>query len=261
MSSFLITSVVAAGVAALASILMSKPPEKQNAGGTTTVERPAAEPDPYLERRERMVRDDIAGSTWGRGGVKDKVVLEAMRTVPRHKFVPDSALSEAYADHPLPIGYGQTISQPYIVAYMTAMLKPEKDAVVLEIGAGSGYQAAVLAQIVKQVYTVEIVPELAESAKKRLAALEYKNIEVRAGDGYNGWPEHAPFDAIIVTAAASHIPPPLVEQLKPGARMAIPVGPPFQVQQLMLVEKRQDGTVVQRSEMPVQFVPLLRRGD
>ncbi len=216
--------------------------------------------DPYQAQRERMVREDIAGSGWGRAGVKDPAVLEAMRAVPRHKFVPEKLLARAYGDYPLPIGYGQTISQPYIVAYMTEMLKPQKDHVVLEIGTGSGYQAAVLSRLVKQVYTIEVVAELGESAKKRLAELGYENVEVRVGDGYYGWQEHAPFDAIIVTAAASHIPPPLIEQLKPGGRMAIPVGPPFQVQELMLVEKRADGTTVQRSVMPVQFVPLVSKG-
>ena len=216
------------------------------------------EKDPYRERRERMVSQDIAGSGWGRKGVRDKAVLEAMRSVLRHKFVPDDMVRRAYADSPLPIGYGQTISQPYIVAYMTDMLKPKKGHVVLEIGTGSGYQAAVLAEIVKEVYTIEIVPELGQAAKGRFKKLGYANVEARVGDGYHGWKEHAPFDTIIVTAAASHIPPPLIEQLKPGGRMAIPVGPPFQVQQLMLVEKGKDGKVTQRSEMPVRFVPLTR---
>ena len=216
--------------------------------------------DPYQARREKMVRDDIERSRGSRTAVWDKRVLDAMRAVPRHKFVPENLLSQAYDDNPLPIGYGQTISQPYIVAYMTEMLKPEKHFVVLEIGTGSGYQAAILAQIVKRVYTIEIVPELGESARRRLEQLGYKNAEVRVGDGYYGWPEHGPYDAIVVTAAASHIPPPLVEQLKPGGRMAIPVGSPFQIQQLMLVEKRPDGAVIKRSEMPVRFVPLTGKG-
>ena len=206
-----------------------------------------------------MVREDIARSWLGRDGVKDKAVLDAMRTVPRHEFVPKKSRDRAYADGPLPIGHGQTISQPYIVAYMTKMLEPKKDHVVLEIGTGSAYQAAILAGLVKQVYTIEVIPELGEPASQRLKDLGYANVEVRVGDGYNGWKEHAPFDAIIVTAAASHIPPPLVEQLKPGGRMAIPVGPPMQVQHLMLVEKRADGTVVQRNVMPVRFVPLTRK--
>lgn len=215
---------------------------------------------PHQELRDRMVQEQIAeGSSWGRTAVRDERVLAAMRRVPRHEFVPDVSIRAAYSDGPLPIGHGQTISQPYIVAYMTEMLKPEKDHVVLEIGTGSGYQAAILAAIVKQVYTIEIVSALAQESAERLKRLEYKNVEVKTGDGYHGWAEHGPFDAIVVTAAASHIPPPLIEQLKPGGRMAIPVGPPFQVQQLLLIEKREDGSVVQRSEMPVRFVPLTRQ--
>lgn len=214
--------------------------------------------DPYKAARERMVREDIASGGWGRTAVKDEAVLRAMRTVPRHEFVPRSHRDEAYADRPLPIGYGQTISQPYIVAAMTELLKPDRDDVVLEIGTGSGYQAAILSPLVKEVYTIEIVKELGESAADRLKRLKYGNVHVRVGDGYHGWPEHAPFDGIIVTAAASHIPPPLLEQLKPGGRMVIPVGPPFQVQNLMLVEKDAEGRTKQRSLMPVQFVPLTR---
>lgn len=213
--------------------------------------------DPYLAERERMVREDIAKeSLLGREAVRNPAVLEVMRKVPRHRFVPEDLIRHAYADGPLRIGYGQTISQPYIVAYMTEMLAPKKEDVVLEIGTGSGYQAAVLAELVKEVYSIEIVPELGQQAKERLESLGYKNVHARVGDGYFGWKEHAPFDAIIVTAAASHIPPPLVEQLKPGGRMAIPVGPPMQVQQLLMVEKRADGSILQRSVMPVSFVPL-----
>jgi protein-L-isoaspartate(D-aspartate) O-methyltransferase len=204
-----------------------------------------------------MVTENIAaGDLWGRTPVKDETVLEAMRTVPRHKFVPPSLHDDAHADRPLPIGYGQTISQPYIVAVMTELLRLNKDSVLLEVGTGSGYQAAVLAEIVKQVYTIEIVKELADAARLRLKELDYRNVEVRTGDGYFGWPEHAPYDGIVVTAAASHIPPPLLEQLKPGGRMVIPVGPPLQVQTLMVVEKRADGTTFQREVMPVSFVPL-----
>jgi len=217
------------------------------------------EPDPYAQRRAEMVREDIArGSILGRTPVKHKAVLEVMRTVPRHEFVPPNLVDRAYADSPLPIGHGQTISQPYIVAYMTEMLEPDEDDVVLEIGTGSGYQAAVLAEIVKEVYTIEIVEELAKQATERLKRLEYENVHTRFGDGYFGWTEHAPFDAIVVTAAASHIPPPLIEQLKPGGRMAIPVGPPMRVQSLMLVEKNEDGAVRQRNVMAVRFVPLTR---
>lgn len=216
--------------------------------------------DPYVKQREAMVQNDIAGSSWSRTAVRDKSVLDVLLKTPRHEFVPEHLTHQAYEDHPLPIGHGQTISQPYIVGYMTEMLKPKSDHEVLEIGTGSGYQAAIMAQLVKKVYTIEIVAPLAQSAAERLKRLGYENVEVRTGDGYFGWPEHGPFDAIIVTAAASHIPPPLVEQLKPGGRMAIPVGSPFQVQQLLLVEKKADGSVTQHSHMPVQFVPLTGKG-
>lgn len=214
----------------------------------------------FAKERERMVSEDIARSEWWgeRQAVKDEAVLKAMRTVPRHRFVPEEHLDKAYGDYPLPIGYGQTISQPYIVAFMTELLKPKADGVALEIGTGSGYQAAILAQVVKKVYTIEIVKPLADSAAKRLSELGYANIETKHGDGYYGWPEHGPFDAIIVTAAASHIPPPLIEQLKPGGRMVIPVGSPFGSQYLFLIEKAKDGSVTQRNVLPVRFVPLTR---
>ncbi len=210
-----------------------------------------AEEDQFARQREQMVKETIELR-----GVKDPVTLKAMRNVPRHEFVDEQLKRMAYADRPLPIGYGQTISQPYIVAAMTEMLQVKEGDVVLEIGAGSGYQAAVLAEFVDHVYTIEIVPELAEISTERLKRLGYDNATVKEGDGYFGWEEHAPFDGIIVTAAATHIPPPLIEQLKPGARMVIPVGPPMQVQNLMLVEKQEDGTITQRSVMPVRFVPL-----
>ena len=215
--------------------------------------------DAFAAERDRMVANDIARDSWNRPGVKDKAVLDAMRKVPRHEFVPERLIKRAYEDGPLPIGYGQTISQPYIVGVMTELLRVDGNSRVFELGAGSGYQAAVLAEIVKEVYTVEIIKELGEQAKDRLKRLGYDNVHVKVGDGYNGWPEHAPFDAIIVTAAETHIPPPLVEQLKPGGRMVIPVGPPLQVQQLMVVEKREDGSIVQRSVMPVRFVPVTRQ--
>jgi len=186
-------------------------------------------------------------------GIKDSLVLAAMRKVPRHLFVPERYRSEAYADHPLPIGYGQTISQPYIVAYMTEALRLKGGEKVLEIGTGSGYQAAVLAEIADSVFTIEIIPELAESARERLRRLGYKNIFVLCGDGYRGWPEHAPFDAIIVTAAPDHIPGPLVEQLKVGGRMVIPVGSVYQ--ELFLVVKTERG-VEKRPLLPVRFVPM-----
>jgi protein-L-isoaspartate(D-aspartate) O-methyltransferase len=206
--------------------------------------------DTYTGARERMVRDQIE-----RRGVKDKAVLEAMRNVKRHLFVPENLQSRAYDDRPLPIGYGQTISQPYIVAYMTEIVNVGKGHKTLEIGAGSGYQAAVLAEIVDQVYTIEIVPELGEISSQRLKKLGYNNVEVKVADGYHGWEEHAPFDAIVVTAAAEYIPPPLIQQLKEGGKMVIPVGSPFMVQNLMLVEKNK-GKVRTRSLLPVQFVPF-----
>ncbi len=221
----------------------------------------AEEPDdPFQEQRHRMVDRDVAGSdVWGaRTPVEDERVLEAMRVVPRHEFVPEQIRAQAYADRPLPIGYGQTISQPYIVGYMTELLDVEEDAVVLEIGTGSGYQAAILSPLAKEVYSIEIIDELEARARGVLEKLAYDNVKTKAGDGYHGWPEHAPYDSIIVTAAASHIPPPLVEQLKPGGRMVIPVGPPGQVQHLMIVEKDEEGNIQQRNIMPVRFVPLTR---
>ena len=217
-------------------------------------------PDPYQNQREQMVATQIdwRGVRDGRIGVRDEVVLDAMRRVPRHEFVPKRYKSSAYDDSPLPIGYDQTISQPYIVGFMTEMLKVKKKHKVLEIGTGSGYQAAVLAEIVDDVYSIEIIEELGKQVEARLKRLNYKNITVRIGDGYFGWEEHAPFDAIIVTAAADHIPPPLVKQLKPGGRMGIPVGGRFQVQNLLIVEKALDGTVTTKQVMPVRFVPLTR---
>jgi protein-L-isoaspartate(D-aspartate) O-methyltransferase len=186
----------------------------------------------------------------------DPAVLGAMREVPRHELVPESVRGAAYENQPLLIGQGQTISQPYIVALMTSLAKPAKDHVVLEVGTGSGYQAAVLARLVSHVYSIEIVEPLARQAAGRLKALGYDNVTVRQGDGYKGWAEHAPFDAIVVTAAASHIPPPLVEQLKPGGRMVIPVGETFSTQNLVLVEKDRDGRSHTRALLPVRFVPL-----
>jgi protein-L-isoaspartate(D-aspartate) O-methyltransferase len=212
-------------------------------------------PDAYTQARENMVTGTIEAR-----GVTDSLTLAAMRAVLRHEFVPAGLRSQAYADRPLPIGHGQTISQPYIVAAMTELLQVEPGSTVLEIGTGSGYQAAVLAEFVDMVYSIEIVPELAESGSATLERMGYHNVMVTSGDGYYGWEEYAPFDGIVVTAAATHIPPPLVEQLSPGARMVIPVGPPMQVQTLMVVEKRHDGTVFMRSVMPVTFVPLTGSG-
>jgi protein-L-isoaspartate(D-aspartate) O-methyltransferase len=189
-------------------------------------------------------------------GSFDRRVMDAMATVPRHEFVPESQRSKAYENRPLPIGRGQTISQPYIVALMTDLLDPQPGHRVLEIGTGSGYQAVVLSQLVSQVYSMEIITELASESRRLVQALGYDNISIRAADGYNGWPEAAPFDSIIVTAAISHIPPPLVSQLKPGGRMVIPVGTPFQTQYLTLVEKDPDGGITTRQLIPVIFVPF-----
>jgi protein-L-isoaspartate(D-aspartate) O-methyltransferase len=212
--------------------------------------------DEFQKQRLSMVREQILER-----GVKDRSVIEAMTAVPRHKFVPENYLGRAYDDSPVPIGYGQTISQPYIVAYMTEILNLNKDSRVLEVGTGSGYQAAILSPIVKQVYTIEIIPELAKSAAARLKDLGYHNVEAAIGDGYYGWNKYAPFDAIIVTAAAGHIPPRLVEQLKNNGRMVIPVGGSFLVQNLILVTKDKDGNVTTRNLMPVRFVPLTGRHD
>jgi protein-L-isoaspartate(D-aspartate) O-methyltransferase len=220
----------------------------------------ANEEGQFRNQREDMVRTQIAAPR-GRGaeGVQDPGVLDSMRKTPRHRFVPAELVPYAYDDRPVPIGYGQTISQPYIVAKMTELLEPKREHQVLEIGSGSGYQAAVLSPLVAQVYTIEIIEPLGTTARQRLAALGYKNVEVRVGDGYFGWPERAPFDRIIVTAAANHIPPALIKQLKPGGRMVIPVGNPFQTQMLMLVTKGSKGPrdLQVRNLMPVAFVPLV----
>ena len=189
----------------------------------------------------------------------NKEVMEIMGTVPRHRFVPQRLRDYAYDNRPLPIGHSQTISQPYIVALMTDLLAVDQDDVVLEIGTGSGYQAAVLSPLVKHVYTMEIIEALGEAATERLAQLGYDNVTTRIADGYYGWKEQAPFDAIVVTAAAGSIPPPLVQQLKPGGRMVIPVGGAFLTQQLMLVEKDSGGQVRTKQILPVRFVPLTRK--
>ena len=189
----------------------------------------------------------------------DSRVMNAMATVPRHEFVPLRERPYAYENRPLPIGHGQTISQPYIVAIMTDLIKPQPDQKVLEIGTGSGYQAAILSRLVKQVYTIEIIRELGEQAKSRFASLHYDNIHTRIGDGYYGWKEAAPFDAIVVTAAVSHVPPPLLQQLKPGGRIVIPVGSRFLVQHLVVVDKHDNGQITSRQILPVLFVPLTGR--
>ncbi len=184
-------------------------------------------------------------------------VRRALGKVERHRLVPPQELPRAYRNHPLPIGNGQTISQPYIVALSADLLNPKPGGVVLEIGTGSGYQAAVLAEIVSRVYSIELIPSLGNEARKRLEELGYGNIEVRIGDGYQGWPEKAPFDGIVVTAAAPHIPRALLDQLKPGARMVIPVGGSSEIQYLKVIEKRADGSFDEKRVLPVRFVPLV----
>jgi protein-L-isoaspartate(D-aspartate) O-methyltransferase len=195
------------------------------------------------------------------GEAFDPRVLDVMGQTPRHLFVPESKRNEAYADRPLPIGYGQTISQPFIVAFMTHMLKPEPDHVVLEVGTGSGYQAAVLAPLVHRVCTIEIIPELGESARQRLEEQGYDNVRTRVGDGYYGWEDCGPFDSIVVTAAGNHLPPPLIEQLKPDGRLIMPVGGPFVMQHLVLATKGADERLYTRNLLPVAFVPLRREAE
>ncbi len=219
--------------------------------------------DNYAVARREMVQEieRMSASTPLETGRRtlDRQVLEVMGRVQRHLFVPAEQQRDAYDNRPLPIGHGQTISQPYIVALMTDLLRPEPGHVVLEIGAGSGYQAAVLAELTRSVYTMEIIEPLGIQAKKRLAQLGYRNVDVEVADGYYGWPSRAPFDGIMVTAAANHVPVPLVQQLKPGGRMVIPVGTSFLTQQLMLIEKMPDGSVTTQQMLPVRFVPLTGR--
>lgn len=216
--------------------------------------------DSFRAERKKMIgeiEEDVRRTSAYLGkDVLDARVMAAMAGVPRHEFVPPRSRKAAYRNIPLPIGHGQTISQPYIVALMTDLLDVDPDARVLEVGTGSGYQAAILSELVSRVYTMEIIPDLGSQAKKRLADLSYDNVEVRIGDGYYGWPEAAPFDGIVVTAASSHIPPPLIEQLEKGGRMIIPVGSRFVTQQLLLVEKDMNGAITTRQVLPVRFVPL-----
>jgi protein-L-isoaspartate(D-aspartate) O-methyltransferase len=208
--------------------------------------------DMYEIRRKQMVEDQIISRN-----VTHAATIRAMKTVPRHLFVPQELISEAYEDGPLSIGYGQTISQPYIVAYMTQVINPSKGKKVLEIGTGSGYQAAILAEIVDTVYTIELLPELAKASAKRLRSLGYSNIITQQGDGYRGWPEHAPYDIIVVTAAPDHIPQPLIDQLAENGRMVIPVGLPSAIQELIYLEKK-NGKVEKKRLTLVRFVPMLR---
>lgn len=220
----------------------------------------AGEDDDWAVQRARLL-DEIGANVRDTSVYLDRQelderVISAMESVPRHRFVPDNQRRFSYENRPLPIGYGQTISQPYIVAIMTDLLELQPGDRVLEIGTGSGYQAAVLAELVREVYSIEIVEPLGERSTALLADLGYGNLRTRIGDGYYGWEDAAPFDAIIVTAAASHVPPPLVKQLKPGGRMLIPVGSQFMAQQLVIVEKQQDGSLHTRQLLPVRFVPL-----
>jgi len=242
----------------------TEPEAAPGATATATDEQqPYAPPTPpasseRVEERRRMVAHQIARKSFGSVPVKDEAVLAAMRTVPRHVFMPKAQRRRAYADNALPIGYGQTISQPYIVGFMTELLGLTPESKVLEIGTGSGYQAAVLAQLTPHVYTIEIIKPLAERAEKALREQGYEQIHCRQADGYHGWPEAAPFDTIIVTCAAGHLPPPLWEQLKPGGRIVIPIGGPYENQRLVVVTKRPDGTRQSRTIMGVRFVPLTR---
>lgn len=208
--------------------------------------------DKYTALRKDMVANQIVSK-----GIRNPLTIKALQKVPRHLFVPQQSMSRAYDDTPLPIGYNQTISQPFIVAYMTELAKPAKWKKVLEIGTGSGYQAAVLAEIVDTVYTIEIIPELAREATSRLARLGYKNIITKTGDGYLGWKEHAPFDVIMVTAADDHIPQPLLDQLAEEGRLIMPVGPPSSAQQIVLAVKK-NGKIEKNKLAMVRFVPLLR---
>lgn len=226
------------GLILLLYLSCSKIPEKQSGN--------------FDSMREKMVKDQLEARE-----VTDTATLRAMRIVKRHMFVPENLVNKAYDDGPLPIGYGQTISQPYIVAYMTELIKPGPEYKVLEIGTGSGYQAAILAEIIDSVFTMEIIPELGSSSAGRLKNLGYENVEVKIEDGYFGWKEHAPYDAIIVTAATEYIPPPLLEQLKDGGKMVIPIGSPFMTQWLMLVEKDGD-KITTTGKIPVRFVPFRR---
>ena len=216
------------------------------------------------DRMENMIREIENEVAFTRRYIgKDKLdsrVMAAMKAVPRHEFVPSNQQLLAYINGPLSIGHGQTISQPYIVALMTDLMNVNEDSVVLEIGTGSGYQAAVLSTLVKQVYSMEVIPELMESARQKFEKLGYTNIECRLGDGHEGWLEHAPYDAIIVTAAAEEIPKALIEQLKPDANLVIPVGSTFGPQELLLVHKDQDGEITTRDVLAVAFVPLVRTG-
>jgi len=243
---------IASGVAMLASLLLL-------VAGSCPLD-PAQAGDRFQDDRAQLIRlieaDVRNTSQYLKRSALDTRVLDAMARVPRHEFVPPDIIDKAYQNRPLPIGHGQTISQPYIVAIMTDLLDIEPGQRILEIGTGSGYQAAVLAEVGARVWSIEIIEALGKEAKTRLSRLAYNNVELRLGDGYYGWAEHAPFDAIIVTAAASHVPPPLLQQLKPGAKLIIPVGSRFSTQQLVLITRGQDDEFITRQVLPVRFVPL-----
>jgi len=214
------------------------------------------DPEIYSDLRNEMVETQIVSR-----GITTKGVVLAMRSVPRHLFVPEEYKQRAYGDHALPIGFGQTISQPLIVALMTELLQVEEGDKILEIGTGSGYQAAVLSLLTDHVYTMEIIAELAQSALDRLNSLNFDSVEVRQGDGYYGWQEKAPFDKIIVTAAAGHVPPPLINQLKPGGLIIIPIGRQFEVQYLTIIRKDNEGGLSSRQVLPVRFVPFVGQAE
>lgn len=240
MTRLLFRSLQTAGAVALVSV-------------TAVAQRVPGEADArFRARRLAMVERHIAGE-----GIRDSATLRAMREVPRHELVPAKLRDEAYENHPLPIGFGQTISQPYVVGYMTEIVRPRRGMRVLEVGTGSGYQAAVLAATGAEVYSIEIFGALADTARARLERLGYRNVTVRHGDGHDGWPEAAPFDAILVTAAGDHVPPALTRQLKPGGRMVIPVGSVYGAQYLILVEKNAKAALRTRNLLPVAFVPML----
>jgi len=232
-------------------------PVVRSADGKLRWHRPRTEQ--RKTQRDRLVDDNIVRPGAFSPPIRDPRVIQAMRDVPRHEFVPPERQASAYIDSPLPIGYGQTISQPYIVALMTDRLELQPGQKVLEIGTGSGYQAAVLSELTPYVYTIEIVKPLYEEVVERFKRLGYRTVETKQADGYDGWPEHAPFDAIIVTCAAGHIPPPLWDQLKPGGRMIIPVGAVYETQRLLVLTKQPDGKRRSENILPVRFVPMTGR--
>ncbi len=244
-------------VAGALLVAWAEPPGRRRPSSPSTkppeIQVPAlpSEREAMTEARQRMIDRDLLGRD-----IRDQRVLEAVARVPRHDFVSESQQHRAYEDRPLPIGHGQTISQPYIVALMTQLAQPGKKSRALDIGTGSGYQAAVLGELCDEVYGIEIVEPLAEAARKRLEELGYKNVTVRAGDGYRGWPDKAPFDVIIVAAAPEHVPKPLTDQLAKGGRLVIPVGGRWWAQELLVIEKQEDGTLRRRKVAPVAFVPM-----